>query len=282
MTQKPKTRQFDLADIFGVDKRPPMPEPTLDVSHLTPKTPDEAPPPDGLPNLDGKRKVLFVVGSGNTGKSLFLRWACQAPRSSWALLTVDTVNRELVHYFPNVATPPAGASSQEWLGRALEAFLSDPAHSAAIDFGGGDTALPGLASELPDLSRIMETSDLHPVLLVFLSPRVSDLTALKALDDAGFHPQATALVLNLGRADDMDAFSPVVRHSVFRAAQNNGAATIYMPRLFGAGPEIEQRRISFISAASDTSPLSMLDRARLHRWLKQMEAAFEPIRSWLP
>jgi hypothetical protein len=282
MTEKPKApaRAFDLSNLFGFER---LPEPSLDVSHLQRRAPDEAPAVSGdLPKLDGKRKVLFVVGAGNTGKTVFLRWACQDPRTPWALLTVDTINRELVHYFPNVATPPAGASTQDWLGRALEAFLKDQTHSAAIDFGAGDTALAGLAQELPDLPRIMEAADLHPVLLVFLSPRVTDLSALKALDDAGFQPKATALVLNLGRADGMDAYRPVASHSVFKAAQGRRAATIYMPRLFGAGPAIEQRRISFAAASADDGPLSVLDRSRVHHWLKQMDAAFEPIRSWLP
>ena len=282
MTEKPKApaKAFDLSNLFGLER---LPEPALDVSHLQRKAEAEAPAATaGVTNLDGKRKALFVVGAGNTGKTVFLRWACQEPRTPWALLTVDTINRELVHYFPNVTTPPAGASTQDWLGRALDAFLKDQSHSAAIDFGAGDTALAGLAQELPNLARVMEAADLHPVLLVFLSPRVSDLTALKALDDAGFQPKATALVLNLGRADGPDAFRPVVSHSVFQDARGRGAAVIYMPRLFGAGPAIEQRRISFAAAAADTGPLAVLDRARTFHWLQQMGSAFEPIRSWLP
>ncbi len=133
----------------------------------------------------------------------------------------------------------------------------------------------------------METSGCVPVLLVFLSPRVSDLTALKALDDARLPPTGNRrpMVLNLGRADvDMDASAQWSRHLVFRAAQNNGAATIYMPRLFGAGPEIERpedqlyhrRRLDTVVPAVDAG------QSALHCWLEQMEAAFEPIRSWLP
>lgn len=281
MTEKPKApaRAFDLSNLFGLER---LPEPALDVSHLAPKPQEAAATASGLLDLEGKRKVLFVVGSGNVGKTLWLRWACQAPRSPWALLTVDTVNRELIHYFDDVATPPPGASSQDWLGRALEALMKNRTHSAACDFGAGDTALAGLTRELPDLARIMEGSDLHPVLLVFLSPRVSDLTSLMVLEETGFQPKATALVLNLGRADGMDAYRPVISHSVFKAAQGRGAATIYMPRLFGAAASIEQRRISFTTAASETGPLSVLDRARTFHWLQQMDAAFAPIRSWLP
>lgn len=281
MTEKPKAPpKFDLSSLFGLARHP---EPKLDVSHLAPKANRTALTDlSDLSDLGGKRKVLFVVGAGDKGKTLFLRWACQAPQTPWALLTVDTLNRELVHYFEDVATPPAGASPQDWLGRAIEALLASKTHSAAIDFGGGDTALAGLARELPDLTQIMETAGLQPVLLVFLSPRVIDLTPLLALDEVGFQPKATALVLNLGRADSMDAFAPIVSHSVFKAAQGRGAATIYMPRLFGAGPVIEQRRISFSTAVSEAGPLSALDRGRVRRWLQQMDEAFAPIRSWLP
>jgi hypothetical protein len=275
---KAPPRRFDLADLFGLEATP---EPSLDVSHLK-AAPTAAWSGSTAVDLNGKRKVLFVVGAGNTGKTVFLRWACRQPRTPWALVTVDTVNRELVHYFEDVATPPVVGSSQQWLGSVIEALLKDKTASAAIDFGGGDTALPGLVGELPDLALVMEAADLHPVLLVFLSPRVSDLTALKALDDAGFTPRATALVLNLGRADGVEAFRPVVGHSVFRSASDRGAAAIYLPRLFGAGPAIEQRRISFAAAASEDGPLSVLDRARVHRWLRQMDAAFAPICSWLP
>lgn len=276
--QKAGLKMPDLFGLLGLDK---LPEPSLDVSHLATAT--EGLPEFGeIPSLEGKRKALFVVGAGNAGKTMFLRWACEKPRSPWALLTVDPVNRELLHYFPNVASPPAGMSTQTWLWKALDAFMADPEHSVAIDFGGGDTALPGVARELPDLVRIMEGSGLHPVLLVMLTPRVTDLTALLALAEAGFQPRTTALVMNLGRGDDINSFRAVLAHSAARQAQSKGAAVLYMSRLFGAGPAIEQRRISFSSAVADDSPLSLLDRGRVFDWLRRMDVAFEPIRSWLP
>jgi hypothetical protein len=155
-------------------------------------------------------------------------------------------------------------------------------HSGAIDFGGGDTDLVTLALELPGLAEVMTEAALYPVLLVFLSPRVVDLTVLKALDAVGFQPPCTALVMNLGRAEHVMDFDPVRVHSVYKAAVARGAAEIFMPRLHEVGPIIEQRRMSFAKATSDGAGMTVLDRIRVRAWLDEMADAFEPVASWLP
>jgi hypothetical protein len=53
-----------------------------------------------------------------------------------------------------------------------------------------------------------------------------------------------------------------------------------MPRLYAA-KAIEDRRLLF-SQARDGGDLGPSDRSRTHHWLRVMEEAFAPIRSWLP
>jgi hypothetical protein len=110
---------------------------------------------------------------------------------------------------------------------------------------------------------------------------------LSEMQQAGFQPKATAMVLNEGRVDtsrDPDReFALLRRHPVYRAAIERGAAEIWMPRLYAA-QHIEARRIGYRQAADGTgsAPLNIFDRSRVHRWLAAMDAAFAPVESWMP
>lgn len=279
-SKPPSKTPLDLNNLFGLNK---LPQVKLDASHLIkPKAARSAAGSNFL-DLTGKRKILFVVGAGNTGKTLMLRWACQQPSSPWVMMTVDTVNRELIHYFDNVATPPPNVDSQTWIARALEVLMADSSNSAAIDFGAGDTSLASLVQEVPDLAQVLERAGLTPVLLVMLSPRVSDLITLLAITACGFQPKATALVCNLGRAESDAAFHTLRNQEIYQKTVAQGAAEIWMPRLYGAGSAtIEHLHMGFQAACGEDGPLTLLDQSRLTNWLKQMDEAFAPIRSWLP
>jgi hypothetical protein len=157
--------------------------------------------------------------------------------------------------------------------------------NAVLDFPGDDTALLHLLDQGADPVGMLAQAGIEVVALHTLSPRVEDLTAMAQLVAKGFTPKATALVMNKGVTADPTMppepeFETVMEHSAYRAAIERGAATVWMPRLYAA-KAIEDRRLLF-SQARDGGDLGPSDRSRTHHWLRAMEEAFAPNRSWLP
>jgi hypothetical protein len=281
-----------VVPLFG-DRDANLPEARLDVSHLG--RPMRAGPSGQAFDLTGKAKAIMAIGLGATGKTTLLRWLCERAlergEDELALATVDPVNRELGHYFPAAMVPPTQDPAQvtAWLEQLL-AMILETGKSAALDFGGGDTTLARLLTEVPDLQQMMESAGVEPVALYPLTPRSSDLTPLAAMTKVGFRPKATALILNEGRADSTRAplqeFGQIRRHSVYKSAIAQGAVEIWMPRLYAA-KAIEDRRSGFRQAVNGETPqgslgLGPFDRSRTRHWLAAMEEAFAPIASWLP
>jgi len=241
-------------------------------------------------NLSGQPKVVMAIGTGGTGKTTLLRWICEKAferddGNQLMLATVDPVNRELAQYFANTVSPNTKEAAA-WLERLL-AKVVETKWSAAIDFGGGDTSLPKLVEEIPDLLAVMGNAAIAPVAMYLLSPRVDDLTPLSEMQGAGFQPKATALILNEGRVDTSRdparEFALLRRHPVYQTAIENGAVEVWMPRLYAA-QQIEARRITYRQAAegAGTPAIGVFDRSRIHRWLTAMDTAFAPIASWIP
>jgi hypothetical protein len=273
-----------------------LPVATLDLSHaMKPIAAVTAATPAAV-DLTSTAKVILALGQGGTGKTTFLRWVAdrvtiREDADPLTLATVDPINRELLQYYSAALSPQTQdpAKIAEWLEKALVALMRRK-QSAAIDFGGGDTSLQRLVTEVPDLHSMLVGAGVHPVCLYLLSPRETDITPLALMQQAGFQPEATALVLNLGRADPTRdpefEFRQLRRQPAYRAALDAGAVEIWMPRLFAA-KAIEDRRITFQQALtgqmSDGRPgLGPFDRSRLHHWLKAMDGAFAGVQSWLP
>lgn len=254
-------------------------------------------------DLSKSQKALMAIGPGGTGKTTMLRWICERALSrddgtSAILATVDPTSRELSKYFPRVAFPSTTRGGHDpvagvvsWLERLLSVMM-DEGQSAAIDFGGGDTSLGRLIGQTPDLVAMMTEAGVEPVALYTLSPRVTDLNPLAALEAKRFQPRATALILNEGRianpsSDPVTEFAQLRRHSAYKAVIDRGAVEIWMPRLFVA-EKIEQRQIGFRQArdgivpdGKNQQPLWPFDRRKVRYWMDDMERAFSPIASWL-
>jgi hypothetical protein len=234
-----------------------------------------------------KPKLLLAIGSGKTGKSTLLRWIVeQADDREGTVLATLAPNRTLKHYFPAAMHPEGNSTSS---GAAfLEGFLDVVAENrmnAVLDFPGDDTALLHLLDQGADPVGMLAQAGIEVVAFYTLSPRVEDLTAMAQLVAKGFTPKATALVMNKGVTADPTMppepeFETVMEHSAYRAAIERGAATVWMPRLYAA-KAIEDHRLLF-SHARDGGDLGPSDRSRTHHWLRAMEEAFAPIRSWLP
>jgi len=281
-------RMFEDPATFA-DDAAVMPTPSLSAARAAARSETR---PAAAPAIDltGQPKVLMAIGTGGTGKTTLLRWVCEKAferddGTQLMLATVDPVNRELAQYFADTVSPTT-KDAAAWLERLLVKIV-DTKWSAAIDFGGGDTSLPKLVEEVPDLLAVMDEAAIAPVAMYLLSPRVDDLTPLSEMQEAGFQPKATALVLNEGRVDTSRdvarEFALLRRHPVYRAAIERGAVEVWMPRLYAA-QHIEARRISYRQAVdgAGTPPLGIFDRSRVHRWLAAMDTAFAPIASWMP
>lgn len=288
-----KSVKENVVFLFG--KEPDLPPTPLDVDHLF--TADERPASreTGI-DLAGKAKVLFLIGPGAVGKTTFARWVGERSEQrdsdvAPVMVSVDPLKRDLAQYLPHTMQP-RGTNPAVVITYLEKLFLRllEVKRSAVIDFGGGDTALLALLAQTPGLHAMLEEGGVEPVALHFLSPRVSDLTPLMALEKAGFQPRATALVLNIGRTDvSLDAeqwFSHIRRQPAYRSAIERGAVEVWFPKLHAA-KAIEDRQVGFWRATNNgpgaiaASPLGMFDHRRVSDWLGQMEECMQPIASWV-
>lgn len=249
-------------------------------------------------DLTGKPKALFLIGLGGTGKTMLARWAGwrMAEQGREALIAaLDPQNRSLADWFAGVEQPETSDPNHtaRWLRDALGHLMKEKI-SGILDFGGGDVSLAKLVDLAPDLAQRMTDEGIEPIAVYCLGPRVDDLTPMQNLEEAGFKPRSTVLVLNEGRVDSMltreEAFVRVMRHSDFLATVGRGAVPVWMPRLEPevAAP-IEGRRLTFgmardgqVPEGAKFSPIGGLERSMVNRWLERMDQEFRPVLSWLP
>ena len=249
-------------------------------------------------DLSGKPKIWFMIGAGNSGKTVEVRWMVSrmAEQAREAILAaLDPANRSLATWFDGVEQPPNsdGAQTARWLREFLTFVMTEKAHNAILDFGGGDTSLAKLIDAAPDIATTLEEAGIAPVACYTLTPRLDDLAALDTLEAAGFKPKATVLMFNEGRVDSTisrdEAFTRIGRHSAVRSAVARGAVPLWMPRLEPeVMAEIEGKRLSFgqardgvVPSDAKFAPIGGLERAMVRRWLERMEQAHSAIPSWL-
>ena len=246
-------------------------------------------------DLSGKKKIVFWIGRGKTGKTTGIRWAAEAAiltGTTLLMADMDPTNDTFSKYIDNVARPPEAsdpALSLKWLDKLLQHALEHRL-SLLVDLGGGDTTLRRLVEQLPDLVEMAEAQGFAIVLFYTAGPQEEDLSPLATMEGLGFRPSATAIVLNEAMADlgdsPLQAFARVLRHSAFVTAVGRGAVPIWMPRLLPA-QQVEIRRLHFRDAAAGevgqgNTPLGPFDRSRVLNWLQAMDANFAGIRTWLP
>ena len=255
-----------------------------------------APRQSPIVDLSDTTKVWLFAGRGNTGKTMLIRYLAEtvfAGEGRVLLADMDRTNATLSSYFSDVQRPPDAdeATVANWLERLLTFVMTDNI-GAFVDLGGGDTTLRRLVAEIPDLTNMLDAAGVTPVAAYMVGPRPDDLAPLATLENAGFRPPATVIVLNEGLVETPlpkdEAFARVMRHSAFKTAIERGAVPVWMPRLLPAA-EIEARRVNFAMARDGIipqgkrqTPLGGFDRARIRVWLGAMDAEFGPLRSWLP
>ena len=223
-----------------------------------------------------------------SGKTLLARWLAETilDRGSEVMIAaLDQVGRRrLADFIEAVQQPPTKdpAGVTRWLEALIQHAMEHRA-SALVDTGGGDLSVPRLLAALPDLTTVMREAGVAPVGVYVVGGDPLDLNVLAADVAAGFRPE-TCLVLNHGLVDPTqsprEAFRRVTSHPVYREAVAGGAAVLEMPRLDTETlAEIDRRRLHF-GAARDT--LSPFRRSYTRRWMEDMAAEFERIRTWVP
>ena len=177
-----------------------------------------------------------------------------------------------------------------WL-RELLNFVVKQKANAVLDYGGNNVSKVRLVEAAPTIADTMEQEGVALIAAYVLTPRVDDLAPLVTFEARGFRPRATALVLNLGKAETPAAFDALRRQSAYKAALDRGAVELWMPALEpqSLALQIEQERLQFhqardgdVPAGRAASYISALERVMIRGWLMRMDEEFAPIATWLP
>ena len=246
-----------------------------------------------LSGTTAQTRIVFPVGRGFHGKSVFTRWQGEEAQEHGRPLLIadaDRTNPVLSKYIDGVVSPPSSEEGdvREWCIKTFNATIETRV-STIIDFGGGDLVLKKLAHEM-NLVRFFGAYDVGVTVLHFIGPDLDDLAYLHDMEDGGLlAPDATILVLNralvpAGRAPET-AFAPVMGHSIFRKVLDRGAKIVVMPRLVPI-QEVDARLLTFGAAAEGKTiaglpPIGPYNRGLIDRWRHDMKANFASVAEWL-
>lgn len=268
--------------------------------------PRRAPRERPIPDLKGLAPVWALLGSGDAGKTTVARALAgkQAERHAESLkrtilLASDPGARLFGEFFEGVMTPPGRdiAGVVEWqrkvfgsLARAKAAGLFAGGY---FDLGADAIAFGELIASGPTLPGQLREEGIALIGAYVLTPATDDIGLLKEHRRFGFEPAATALVLNLGRADGPGAFEPLRRTPEYRRAVERGAVELWWPRLAPQelALQIEGRRFLFHEArdgivppGNPNPPIAGMYRPVLRRHIEMVDEEIAPLEaaSWMP
>jgi hypothetical protein len=249
-----------------------------------------------IADLSRLSKVIGLIGPGGAGKTVVARWICgelaeMGKQDRTLLAALDPTNRSLADFFDAVQTPPSSdaAETATWLQNLLQ-FLAKKRGNAVLDFGGGDVSLARTIERMPTLVDTLEQDGVGFVAAYMLTPRIDDLASLVTFDRQGFRPKATALILNLARAETPAAFNALRRQPAYKAALDRGAVEILMPALSQqVALRVERARVHFRQAMVGEAPegrkpaeLSLIERSMVREFHERMRSEFQVIDGWMP
>jgi RecA/RadA recombinase len=249
-----------------------------------------------IADLSRLSKVIALIGPGGSGKTVVARHIAgellangKADRAMLAAL--DQTVRTLAEFFHAVEHPPSSdpAETADWLQGLLQ-FLAENRGNAVLDFGGNDLSLIRTLERMPGLVDTLEQEGVGVVAAYMLTPRVGDLTTIAKLDSLGFRPKATALILNLARADKPTAFDALRRHPTYRSAMDRGAVELWMPKLNEeVSGRVERAKVLFRQAMNGEAPdgrkpadLTAMERSTVREFHERMRSEFKVIDNWMP
>ena len=255
--------------------------------------------------------VVTCAGRGHRGKSLLLRFLVERAQASGRTVHVadgDRYNRSISRFFPRCMSPRDARDSTmaEWLAGVF-GYASEQRATVALDIGGGDRSLLGIAPQVaariapqlaPSLggwgaSTAAELSrGLDVTLLYMLGGEFDDARGLALLNGTLLSTARLLLVCNDGvaapRRDGADPFDGLMQDSAVKAAVERGAAILRMPSLnSGIAHFLDDASMPFEAAlAGHQNPgghaLSLWDRQTLLAWLREFEGAVAPHGGVLP
>jgi hypothetical protein len=286
-------------------KKPALPDVAVIDDGLIPHDLDDTPLFASLPvppvaprspiDLTGKPKLIFVGGLGQVGKTTVCRILAERSldREGAALVSVDPNNREFPRFFTGTLQPSSRDRDviDAYLDRFIAGLLANPSN-AIIDFGGGDTALPGLVHRMPSLEQRLADAGITLVMVYPLSGRQDDLVPMNDLARMGFRPQCTTIVLNhihFKKTESHEAaFRLTTAHPVYKAAIEAGSVPVWLPYLSSAAL-VRDRHILFADAIAGRMPegkpglpLGLAQSVDVGNWWDAMLKAIAPIDRWLP
>jgi len=276
----------DMSDDSVIAGLPPTtapftrsPRPNIPIADLSPLT-----------------KVIGLIGPGGAGKTVVARFLGGELRDRGkldrtVLAALDPTNRSLAEFFEGVLQPPSSDPDETaaWLQTMLK-FLASKRGNAVLDFGGGDLSLARTIEKMPTIADVLEQDGIGFVAAYVLTPRASDLATLTTFEQRGFRPKATALILNLSRAETPSAFNAIRRQPAYKGALDRGAVELWMPKLTQeTALKVEQAHVHFRQAMNGEASegrkpanLSSFERSEVREFVERMRSEFQVIEGWMP
>ena len=292
----PPKRRMTMAEVIA-DMEAAQSEP-IQLSELPPlyvadeirRSPRTLP----IPDLSTVARLWLLIGEGNTGKTMLARYLIEQLAHHGVddpvIAALAPGNRNLADFAPGTEQPPSAdpTATAAWATKYLRA-MQQTRVNGVWDFGGGDMSLRMMVQAEPDLADRSEQEGVAIVAAYLFSPRLDDLAFLKTFEKVGFRPRATALVLNLGKADSPSAFNDIRRQPEYQAALDRGAVELWLPPLEQRiALAIEKARVFFAEARDGTGArpvaISAFERVKVREWLLRVDVEFRAIEQagWMP
>ena len=249
--------------------------------------------------------IDVLLGRGRTGKTTWARWAAERARAAGRLVQVadgDRNNATLGSFHPDASSPAASddVTVAAWMEELAEATILSRGR-LVLDMGGGDRSFATVA-ERHGFSDVLPAEGVDLTAWYFLAGGRDDFETLVFMEQMGFRPPRTVVVLNEGLAPAVpagqDAFAAALRSKGVQRVLDRGAKLLRMPAVpLATMVEADNLFIGIRDAAgggvpkgedglphSGARPLNLWRRNELKKWLGLMEErhAEAGILGWLP
>lgn len=260
-----------------------------------PATPFRSPRSAPVTNLDGLSKLWELIGEGGAGKTTLARYiidqaAAHDVLGRMAVATLAPGNRNLEQLVTTLQPPSTDPRETAAYTLKVMAGMARARLNGVFDYGGGDASHAHMLTAEPGLVDMMEAQGLAIIAAYVLTPRSADLTYLKTYEAQGFKPRATALVLNMARAETPSAFDGLRRQPEYKAALDRGAVEVIMPalpqtvalRIERAGVGFTEARDGLTGANGRMANINAIERVMVREWLDRMKVELSAVEGWMP
>ena len=249
--------------------------------------------------------IDVLLGRGRTGKTTWARWAIERARAAGRLIQVadgDRNNATLGSFYPDASSPAASddVTVTAWMEELAEGTILSRGR-LVLDMGGGDRSFATVA-ERHRFSDVLPAEGVDLTAWYFLAGGRDDVETLVFMEQMGFRPPRTVIVLNEGLAPvvpaGQDAFATALRSKGVQRVLDRGGKLLRMPAApLATMVEADNLFIGIRDAAFGGVPrgedglphpgaisLNLWRRNELKTWLTLMEErhAEAGVLPWLP